>query len=68
VKKWWKIRNSWGSDWGEDGHYRIIRGKGACGLNQMVTTATNLHDRKRAALPAPETTATTAENKVEFYQ
>ncbi|CAD7968844.1 unnamed protein product [Amoebophrya sp. A120] len=42
VKKWWKIRNSWGPEWGEDGHYRIIRGKGACGLNTMVTTATEI--------------------------
>ncbi len=24
------------------GHYRIIRGKGACGLNTMVTTATEI--------------------------
>lgn len=29
---YWKVRNSWGKSWGEEGHIRLPYGENACGL------------------------------------
>merc|ERR550519_2213885 len=32
--KFWKIKNSWGTDWGEGGYGKILRGANYCGIAQ----------------------------------
>lgn len=36
---YWKLKNSWGTKWGEQGFFRLLRGSGICGINLAATTA-----------------------------
>lgn len=33
---YWKVRNSWGTEWGEDGYIRIAMGENRCGIADEV--------------------------------
>ncbi|XP_050510124.1 tubulointerstitial nephritis antigen-like [Diabrotica virgifera virgifera] len=36
VQKYWKVANSWGANWGEDGYFRIVRGTNECEIESFV--------------------------------
>ncbi|VDM99317.1 unnamed protein product, partial [Thelazia callipaeda] len=48
--KYWIAANSWGSDWGENGTFRIMRGENHCEIESFIIGAWGKGSKKRRRL------------------
>ncbi|KAL8434158.1 hypothetical protein ACSSS7_003340 [Eimeria intestinalis] len=50
---YWKVRNSWGPEWGEDGYARIVRGVNEMAIERVAVAAdVLLYEGDKAVLPS----------------
>lgn len=37
TKHHWILKNSWGSNWGQNGFFKVKRGENKCSINKQIT-------------------------------
>lgn len=68
---YWKVKNSWGANWGEAGYVRIergVRGPGECGIKSQPSYPVVKPGSGPAPAPAPAPTPTPTPGRTHYEQ
>jgi len=59
-EKYWKIKNSWNEQWGDNGHFLITRGTNECGIEDSVSAGKISSKPSPSPTPSPSPAPTPA--------